>query len=92
MLVNWLSYAGPGCGGRIHQEMGVFSSPMYPAPYRNASVCRWDIETPGAKNPVIAFKAFDLGPNTSCESDNVEIFDVDSDGKETKRARFCGQV
>ncbi|KAK3925397.1 Cubilin-like protein [Frankliniella fusca] len=83
--------AGRGCGGSIHQDQGVFSSPMYPAPYRNASVCRWDLYAPGARSPVLAFRAFDLGPITSCDTDFLEIFDVDDDNTETRLARFCGQ-
>ncbi|KAE8738920.1 hypothetical protein FOCC_FOCC015570 [Frankliniella occidentalis] len=87
----WTTDQGPGCGGALHQDSGVFTSPMYPAPYRNASVCRWDIFSPGARSPVLNFKAFDLGPNTSCDTDFVEVFDVDAEDRETSLARYCGK-
>ncbi|XP_034244978.1 cubilin [Thrips palmi] len=83
---------GPGCGGSIHRESGHVASPMYPAPYRNSSTCRWDIEVPGARNPVLQFKVFDLGPNALCATDYIKVFDVDVDGSEQERGHFCDQT
>ncbi|XP_063226608.1 cubilin [Bacillus rossius redtenbacheri] len=82
---------GPGCGGPIFNYAGTFTSPLYPNSYRKVSQCRWDIMVPARLVPVIQFQTFDLGSSRTCETDYIEIFDVDSETKvETFRTRYCG--
>jgi hypothetical protein len=47
--------AGRGCGGRLFNYGGVFTSPMYPSNYRNNSQCRWDVSVPIGTQPVLKF-------------------------------------
>ncbi|KDQ71477.1 bone morphogenetic protein 1 homolog [Zootermopsis nevadensis] len=85
--------AGRGCGGRLFNYGGVFTSPMYPVNYRNSSHCRWDVSVPVGTQPVLKFTVFDIGPQSTCDSDFVELYDVDTEtNAETFMAKYCGEV
>ncbi|XP_069688891.1 cubilin [Periplaneta americana] len=83
---------GRGCGGRLFNYGGVFTSPMYPNNYRNASQCRWDVSVPVETQPLLKFTVFDIGSRSTCTSDFLEIYDVDLENNvETFVSRYCGE-
>lgn len=40
------SNKGRGCGGTLFNYKGRISSPLYPNPYRQNSLCTWNIRVP----------------------------------------------
>ncbi|XP_050435751.1 cubilin [Adelges cooleyi] len=82
---------GKGCGGRLFNTKGTVTSPMYPKLYRNGTTCRWDIAVPAPQPIGIAFRVFDLGPKSMCDTNFVDMYDVDQNtGKESFVAKYCG--
>ncbi|XP_023314262.1 cubilin homolog isoform X1 [Trichogramma pretiosum] len=82
---------GRGCGGRIYNYGGVFSSPMYPHPYRQKSVCTWEISVPRGMRVTIRFDVFDIGSKRLCETDNLSIAEMQSDGQKNVLITYCGE-
>jgi hypothetical protein len=52
---NRLWFSGRGCGGKLFNYGGVFTSPLYPMNYRNNSQCRWDVSVPIGTIPLLKF-------------------------------------
>jgi len=52
---NKLWFSGRGCGGKLFNYGGVFTSPLYPTNYRNNSQCRWDVSVPIGTIPLLKF-------------------------------------
>lgn len=85
--------SGRGCGGQIYNYGGVFSSPLYPSPYRNRSVCNWDVIVPNGSKVILGFNVFDIGPKSICETDHVTVRDILPDGDEGPNSiTLCGGV
>ncbi|XP_076766726.1 cubilin [Xylocopa sonorina] len=84
--------AGRGCGGRIFNYAGSFTSPLYPNEYRKNAECIWDINVPLGMKVALNFVVFDLGKKSSCNYmyDVVEFYDVTSDGDEIMATSYCG--
>ncbi|XP_034938584.1 cubilin [Chelonus insularis] len=80
--VVWESYditytstdKGQGCGGRIYNYVGTFTSPLYPNNYRNESLCTWEVSVPRGYKIVLNFEFFDLG-SSDCGSDYISLRD-----------------
>ncbi|XP_071443305.1 cubilin [Hetaerina americana] len=84
---------GRGCGGRIFNYGGKFTSPLYPMNFRNETNCRWEVTVPEGSYVLLRFLNFDLGSVNNCASDYVNILDVDkSTNGEILRSKFCGSV
>ncbi|XP_046392545.1 cubilin-like [Ischnura elegans] len=82
---------GRGCGGRLFNYGGKFTSPMYPMNVRNATNCRWEVTVPVGLWAYLRFLSFDLGSRNTCDTDYVNVYDVDKLTKaEILRSRFCG--
>ncbi|XP_012136673.2 cubilin [Megachile rotundata] len=82
---------GRGCGGKLYNYAGSFSSPLYPNEYRNNTVCTWDISVPRGMKVVLEFPVFDIGANNNCFGYNtLDIYDIDSDGDEMMARSYCG--
>ncbi|XP_044011009.1 cubilin [Aphidius gifuensis] len=78
---------GRGCGGKIHNYAGRFTSPMYPMNYRNRSHCVWELSVPRGFKIQLDFIVFDLGSNVdACTSDFVEIIQP----KNERTLSYCG--
>ncbi|GBP07555.1 Cubilin [Eumeta japonica] len=69
----YTSDKGRGCGGRLHNIVGIVASPLYPNTYRHVGTCEWELETPAATRLKLQFKVFDLG--ASCEQNYVQLVD-----------------
>ncbi|XP_054274028.1 cubilin-like isoform X2 [Macrosteles quadrilineatus] len=83
---------GRGCGGRFNDILGSFSSPLYPAPYKKDSACRWDITVPHGSKIYFNFIFFDIGVTSTCSTNYIQLYDVDTKtGLETVHSRYCGQ-
>jgi hypothetical protein len=51
----------------------------------------WNLRTQKLKKTF--FSDFNIGPRTTCESDFVELYDVDTENNvDTFIARYCGEV
>lgn len=82
---------GRGCGGKIYNYAGRFTSPLYPANYRNASECTWEVSVPRGFKILLEFIVFDLGSNNEiCSTDYLDI--TESTGGLTTSQRFCNNV
>ncbi|XP_066255144.1 cubilin [Euwallacea similis] len=55
------STKGIGCGGKLFNYVGTFSSPMYPKPYRKDMECTWEVTVPKGYNVAFIFKDFNIG-------------------------------
>ncbi|CAF4844414.1 unnamed protein product [Pieris macdunnoughi] len=64
---------GRGCGGRLINEFGRITSPMYPEVYRKRSTCEWELETPIGIQLRLHFSEFDLG--LLCDQNYVSLVD-----------------
>ncbi|XP_029048305.2 cubilin isoform X2 [Osmia bicornis bicornis] len=80
---------GRGCGGRLFNYAGSFTSPMYPNEYRQNIACTWDISVPRGLKVLLEFVVFDIG-NSCYDYNNVEVYDVDSEGLITLSNTYCG--
>ncbi|EFN89302.1 Cubilin, partial [Harpegnathos saltator] len=81
--------AGRGCGGRIFNYGGRFTSPLYPNIYRNNTVCTWDVSVPRGFKVILEFAVFDIGTRKNCENNNLKIYDAVPSG-ELLSNTYCG--
>ncbi|XP_076296135.1 cubilin [Lasioglossum baleicum] len=84
--------AGRGCGGRIYNYAGTFTSPLYPNEYRNNTVCTWDVSVPRGLKVLLKFEVFDIGSNTGCENkaNTLKLYEPAPDGERTLANTYCG--
>ncbi|XP_033326417.2 cubilin [Megalopta genalis] len=84
--------AGRGCGGRIYNYAGSFTSPLYPNEYRNNSICTWDVSVPRGLKVALKFVVFDIGTTTSCETkaNSLKLYDPAPDGEPILANTYCG--
>ncbi|XP_072307339.1 cubilin [Eucyclogobius newberryi] len=81
-----------GCGGLLHADRGVLSSPLYPQNYRPNADCSWHVMvTPGFRVSVAFQSPFQIqGFGTGCSTgDSLEL----RNGQDTSApllARLCG--
>lgn len=47
---------GKGCGGKLYNYFGLFTSPMYPNIYRENIKCTWDIHVPNGYKVALKLK------------------------------------
>lgn len=64
---------GRGCGGKLINELGRVTSPMYPGIYRQQSTCEWQLQTPFGTRIKLDFSVFDLG--RICEQNYLQLID-----------------
>lgn len=83
--------AGRGCGGRIFNYGGRFTSPLYPNTYRNNTVCTWDVSVPRGFKIILQFLVFDIGTKKNCANNNLKVYDVVPSG-ELLHSTYCGGV
>ncbi|CAK9795155.1 Cubn [Anthophora quadrimaculata] len=83
---------GRGCGGRLYNYAGSFTSPLYPNEYRNNTVCTWDVSVPRGLKLVLEFTMFDIGTKNTCNLNynTVKLYDVTSTGALTLVTTYCG--
>ncbi|KAG7199007.1 hypothetical protein KM043_013159 [Ampulex compressa] len=81
---------GRGCGGKIFNYGGKFSSPLYPNAYRNNTVCTWDVSVPQGFKIVLEFSNFDISNNRSCATNSVKIYDALPNGARSLHSTYCG--
>ncbi|XP_045485243.1 cubilin-like [Pieris rapae] len=77
---------GRGCGGKLVNELGRITSPMYPEVYRKRSTCEWELETPIGTRLRLHFSEFDLG--VLCDQNYVSL--VDRNGNLV--SSFCSET
>ncbi|VVC99646.1 unnamed protein product [Leptidea sinapis] len=77
---------GQGCGGKLVNEVGRVTSPLYPEVYRKKSTCEWDLETPPGTRLLLRFSVFDLGK--ACDRNYVSIVDRSGNTVST----YCSEV
>lgn len=80
---------GRGCGGKLYNYGGRFTSPFYPSEFRNDTECTWDVSVPRGLTVVLQFSIFDLGARKNCDS-NLKIYNVGSDGERVLMTTYCG--
>ncbi|KAL7745333.1 hypothetical protein ACLKA6_015352 [Drosophila palustris] len=80
---------GPGCGGEIYNTEGIFTNAYYPQSVRNNSDCRWTIRVPSNNRVLLQFNEFNLGSDSTCHTDYLQILE-ESEAGETQVQRFCG--
>ncbi|XP_030748736.1 cubilin-like [Sitophilus oryzae] len=65
------SQDGIGCGGKMYNYMGKFSSPMYPNLYRKESLCTWNVKVPIGHKVALKFSVFDI--TDTCAKSKVVV-------------------
>lgn len=55
-LIFTSSSNGKGCGGKLFNYLGLFTSPMYPNIYKEDIKCTWDIHVPKGYKVALKFK------------------------------------
>ncbi|XP_029168402.1 cubilin-like [Nylanderia fulva] len=88
-IIYTTTSAGRGCGGRIFNYGGRFTSPLYPNVYRNNTVCTWDVSVPRGFKIILQFLVFDIGTRKNCDNNNVKVYDVVPSG-ELLQTTYCG--
>ncbi|XP_029345463.1 cubilin isoform X3 [Acyrthosiphon pisum] len=82
---------GRGCGGKMFNMDGTIMSPMYPMVYNKTSTCRWDITVPRPNAIRIQFKEFNIGARSTCNTDYLEMYNVEQlTGESSFVAKYCG--
>ncbi|CAG9759987.1 unnamed protein product [Ceutorhynchus assimilis] len=79
---------GKGCGGKMFNYMGKFSSPLYPNPYRKDIECTWNVMVPKGYNVALKFTDFNIGG--VCLQNKV-VVKTNTGGAETESS-FCAEV
>ncbi|XP_015512725.2 cubilin [Neodiprion lecontei] len=82
---------GRGCGGKLYNSEGRFTSPLYPGPFRNVSECTWEVTVPSGFVVDLDFKVFDIGVKETCPTDVLKIYNVQPDGQELFVKSYCGE-
>ncbi|CAG9759727.1 unnamed protein product [Ceutorhynchus assimilis] len=78
---------GKGCGGKMFNYMGKFSSPLYPNLYRKDIECTWNVMVPKGYN--VAFKFTDFNIGGVCLQNKV-VVETNTGGVETESS-FCAE-
>lgn len=78
------------CGGIYSAESGVISSPNYPVPYEADRSCEYDIIAPLGNVIELTIVDLDIEAHSSCEFDNLEIFDGLELENSTSVGVYCG--
>ncbi|KAL7058505.1 hypothetical protein AAHC03_016360 [Spirometra sp. Aus1] len=66
-------FAAVDCGGHLNVNQGTITSPGYPKEYPPNANCTWLIEVPYEFSVVLTFESFELGGQSDCLSDYVEV-------------------
>uniref|UniRef100_A0A0X3NN85 Tolloid-like protein 1 n=1 Tax=Schistocephalus solidus TaxID=70667 RepID=A0A0X3NN85_SCHSO len=61
------------CGGYLMADTGYITSPGFPANYPPNSRCVWKIKVPTGFSVLLTFQQFDLGDQSDCPYDYIEI-------------------
>uniref|UniRef100_A0A2S2PC11 Cubilin n=2 Tax=Schizaphis graminum TaxID=13262 RepID=A0A2S2PC11_SCHGA len=70
---------------------GTIVSPMFSMVYNKNSTCRWDIAVPRPHPITIQFKVFNIGSRMTCNTDHLEIYNVNQKtGESSFVAKYCG--
>lgn len=80
-----------GCGGLLHTDRGVLSSPLYPQNYRPNTDCSWHVRVSQGSRISVSFQSpFQIqGFGTDCSGDYLELHN----GPDTSApllSRLCG--
>lgn len=83
-----------GCGGAIHAQQGVITSPGRPGLYPANTECVWDITVQNGYHIETAFQApFEMEIQQPCTNDYVELTDLRLPTTNVNRTRrHCGNV
>ncbi|XP_044726579.1 cubilin-like [Chrysoperla carnea] len=82
---------GPGCGGKLFNYGGKFTSPNYPNVYNKTGTCVWEVSTPQGTLISLQFVNMNLGSKQTCETDYVEVLVRNEQLDMDRRfARYCG--
>ncbi|XP_046466404.1 cubilin [Neodiprion pinetum] len=79
---------GRGCGGKLYNYSGRFTSPLYPQHYRNASTCTWEVSVPAGNVVVLDFENFNTGSEQTCHTDFLQV--VENYEDTLSSSKFCG--
>ncbi len=83
------------CGGYVNSQLGVITSPQYPAIYTDNQDCTWVIEAPSSSTIMVMFSSdFNIQSSTNCVNDYVQVLnggDVSSPPLgSSANGRYCG--
>ncbi|XP_076174105.1 cubilin isoform X2 [Ptiloglossa arizonensis] len=83
---------GRGCGGRIYNYAGSFTSPLYPNEYRTNAVCTWTVSVPVGLKIVLDFVVFDIGTKNHCEnkSNILKLYNIAPNEERLLANTYCG--
>lgn len=63
-----------GCGGHFRGvDRGSLTSPNYPSPYEEETICEWRISTSQGSTLQLIFSDLDLEEQGNCHFDAVEV-------------------
>ncbi|XP_073838456.1 cubilin homolog [Musca autumnalis] len=79
----------PGCGGTFNMNEGSIVSPNYEG-MRKFTNCVWTVRVPAPNSINLHFVSFNMGPITNCHLDNLQIYEIMSDGSEKLLKTLCG--
>ncbi|CAI9722917.1 1 isoform X1 [Octopus vulgaris] len=77
------------CGGVIHKDKGILTSPNSPDDYRPNQECVWIIIVPEGYLVGLTFQAFEIENHDNCVYDYIEILDG-PDESSPFLGKFCG--
>ncbi|XP_059051310.1 cubilin-like [Achroia grisella] len=80
------------CGGIYKQTTGLINHPSDDSLYKNEQNCTWILIAPEGMHIKLNWNSFDLEEMPSCDSDYLEIIEMDSNNKYDTMGKYCGTV
>lgn len=87
---KFVSSSSRQCGGRLIQDSGVITSPMYPYNYPSNSLCIWVIQTNPSQQIRLNFSKFEIEKQGACSFDFLELRNGPTSDSPLI-GRFCNQ-
>ncbi|XP_026748193.2 cubilin [Galleria mellonella] len=81
------------CGGIYKQTTGLINHPSGDtALYNNGQNCTWMLIAPEGMHIKLSWNRFDLEEMPSCDSDYLEIIEIDNNNMNETMGKYCGTV
>lgn len=72
-------YEIDGCGAKLTENSGTFSSPNYPAPYDHTRICEWSITVDMDSSIALTIDNINVESSADCQYDALEVYSGNDD-------------
>ncbi|XP_039746472.1 cubilin [Pararge aegeria] len=78
------------CGGIYKEDSGLINHPADNGRYSNNDNCTWHVIAPEGMHIKLTWNRFELELMDSCDSDYIEIIEIDDDNNHNVLGKYCG--